>query len=394
MNKQCCNTPVKTGRKNGEYAMWCETCGKKGKGRTEKAALDNFDKSKPSSAIQPTAIMVMPKNKTELPAYINGHANELTNLVSPILPEKKAMIRLISGNFRYAQNAKQLVKCWNSEAGIESVIHAIEDAIELGAELGKMGDIVPYGEVCEFIPAVEAYEFALTNGNSPPFMWINIEPIYSNDKVEVGRKDGNFFLDFEKMGFPRGDVVQVAVYGESAKTGYIVGELYDAKRLLDKMATHSSSYKYYLQDKRSFEALRNEGKTGIMNGREYFEKELPKKGGNGTWKKKVFLDELSNPYAGADQPEMLRKAAGKSFLRKYARVRNSEAAMNEMKGTDDQDLESIANDALSQAMGQFDNAPLDDVVDYEVVGEEMEHTTDTPADTDTATTDQPELNIH
>jgi hypothetical protein len=99
---------------------------------------------------------------------------------------------------------------------------------------------------------------------------------------------------------------------------------------MKKAEEHSTSYQYYLQDVRQAEALRSEGKLQSENGREYFIKKIFKKGG-GSWDKKVFIDEMTNPYAGADQPEMLRKTAGKSFMRKYNRVRNSEAAMEEVR---------------------------------------------------------------
>ncbi len=403
MNKQCCNTPTKAGRKNNEFAVWCEICGKKGKGKTENSAMNAFDKSKPTNpnpAPPPAnlpAIITRPTNSGQLATWASQHGGQLTALVSPAVDRPK-MKTLIAKNVRYIQNATQLSKAWTTDQGQDSIIAAYEDALILGAELGQMGDIVPFGDICEFIPAIEAYEFALTNGNGAPFKNITIEPIYSGDIAPVGRKDGNFFVNFEKMGNPRGEVVQVAVYGYNHKAEAVIGELYDAERLLQKAEQHSKPYRYYLQDLRSFESLRGEGKTGFMNGREYFEKEIPKAGG-GTWKKKVFIDELSNPYAGADQPEMLRKAAGKSFLRKYARVRNSEAAMGEMAGAEEKDLDDIAEEVLSQAMNQFDdvgdpagnNAGNVADIDYEVVddvvSDETEHTPDGPDK-------QPELNIH
>ena len=278
---------------------------------------------------QNTAIAVIPKNPRELEIYFQSNQSHLIEITSPVIGEKSAMLRLINNNMRYVQNAKQLKEVWTSLEGQESIIHETEEAMMMGAELGKMGDLVPYGKTCEFIPSVEAYEFSLTNGKNAPFSNITIECIHENDDIKVGRKDGDFYIDFS-FGIPRGEVKAVAVYGVLKKTGNITGELYDKERLMEKAEIHSVSYRYFLQDKNRAEQLRTEGKLKSLNGREYYEKEIPKKDG-GSWKKKIFLDELSNPYEGADQPEMLRKTAGKSFMRKYARVRNSEAAMDEVR---------------------------------------------------------------
>ncbi len=75
-----------------------------------------------------------------------------------------------------------------------------------------------------------------------------------------------------------------------------------------------------------------------------------KKGG-GTWVKKIFREDITNPYDGADRPEMLRKVAGKSFLQPYMRVRNSTAAMDELSTGDGDcepadELDNILDDAL------------------------------------------------
>ena len=171
--------------------------------------------------------------------------------------------------------------------------------------------------------------------------------------------------------------------------------MYDASRLLDKAEAHSTPYKNYLKIMKAFDFAKSENRVSVdKNGREsfvyfvikdiandkYFDKSveefnrqeaagtlkgsgksqyasqtLPGKNGGDPWEKKIYRrdieggmeektiypDELENPYAGADQPEMLRKGAGKSFLAKYAKVRNSEAAMNEARTH-----ESVRDDAL------------------------------------------------
>lgn len=330
---------------------------------------------------QNTALMIMPHNPGELENYLQNNQTHLIEITSPVVGEKSAMLRLINNNMRYVQLASQLEKCWETQEGQESIIHETEEALMMGAELGKMGDLVPFGAVCQFIPSVEAFEFALTNGRNAPFEWIKIECVYEGDQIRSGRKDGDFFIDFESFG-DRLKVEKVFVYGLERKSGNIIGEPYAAERLLAKAYEHSPPYRNYLKIMNAFEYAKSEGKTSIdENGREsftyyvikeqdqYFENDVAffkqeeeasnlkgsgknqyavqiinKKGG-GTWEKKIYknyieggkeqktiyIDDLTNPYAGPDQPEMLRKAAGKSFLRKYAKVRNSEAAMDEVR---------------------------------------------------------------
>ena len=141
----------------------------------------------------------------------------------------------------------------------------------VGIELGKMGDIVPFGDTCQLIPSVEAFEFTLTNGNNAPFENITIECIYDGDDYRSGRKDGNFFLDFESFGKERKKVIKVAVYGTLKKTGLVIGEMYDAERLLEKAEIHSLPYKKYMTYMRAYEYQKSEGNVKKdPNGREYF----------------------------------------------------------------------------------------------------------------------------
>lgn len=353
--------------------------GKRTTPRYDNVKKENKKVNKPQ--LQDTALMIVPKNPGELENYLQNNQTHLIEITSPVVGEKSAMLRLINNNMRYVQLASQLKKCWETQEGQESIIHETEEALMMGAELGKMGDLVPFGAVCQFIPSVEAFEFALTNGKNAPFEWIKIECVYEGDQIRSGRKDGDFFIDFESFG-DRLKVVKVFVYGLERKSSNIIGEPYSAERLLEKASVHSTPYKNYLKIMSAFEYAKSEGKTSIdENGREsftyyvikeedqYFENDVAffkqeektghlkgsgknqyavqvinKKGG-GTWDKKIYrnyieggkeektiyIDDLTNPYAGPDQPEMLRKSAGKSFLGKYAKVRNSEAAMDEVR---------------------------------------------------------------
>ena len=416
---KCCNQPLFINR-DAEYesvkgvGIWCDKCGIhaihenentciemikeeiKNKPKQEELDLsrekdqrppaqqkkkENKKVNKPTQ--QNTALMIVPKNPGELENYLQNNQTHLIEITSPVVGEKSAMLRLINNNMRYVQIASQLKKCWETQEGQESIIHETEEALMMGAELGKMGDLVPFGVVCQFIPSVEAFEFALTNGRNAPFEWIKIECVYEGDQIKSGRKDGDFFIDFESFG-DRLKVEKVFVYGLERKSSNIIGEPYAADRLLEKAAVHSQPYRNYLKIMRAFEYAKSEGRTTTdPNGREffsyytikdvstdkYFQKsidnfyamesagklkkdskgeyavEIIPKGPNGPWEKKIyrheleggmeekiiFIDELTNPYAGPDQPEMLRKSAGKSFLGKYAKVRNSEAAMDEVR---------------------------------------------------------------
>jgi hypothetical protein len=131
------------------------------------------------------------------------------------------------------------------------------------------------------------------------------------------------------------------------------------------------SEKYHEQDVESFEAAEKAGRLKTNTRGDYAEVEIPKKDG-GVWKKKIYRstvenpgtkseklyrDDITNPYDGPDQPEMLRKAAGKSFLGKYARVRNSEAAMDEVMNDDETAAEKMASSAIDAAFENIDTPP-------------------------------------
>jgi hypothetical protein len=207
--------------------------------------------------------------------------------------------------------------------------------------------------VAEFIPDVEAYRFAVTTGSSAPFQNLEIEPIFERDQYKITRKDGAFALEFTSILAERGEVKAIAVYG-TTRAGKQVGEVYPVSRLIEKARTHSQSYRSYLQDVQSFEVAKQEGKVKRDGGREYVEKTINKRDG-GTWNKRIYLDELSNPYDGADRPEMLRKLAGKSFLAPYIKTRNSTAAIEELSESDD--VNALLDKALGQAFDAFEEAP-------------------------------------
>lgn len=342
----CCKKAVQKTNVAGEVFLQCTECGKRGKGATEAKAVEVFNASPVTKF----------SNIENLPAFFASNANHFMQISAPfVAADKPAFAQMVKKNVRYVQNlpAEQYGKVLASESGRQSLIEALEEAFMMGATLPDMGCIVPYGEVAEFIPSVEAYRFALTTGTSAPFEEIEIEPIHKNDQYRVTRKDGSFSLEFISVSLPRGEVIGIAVYGK-LKNGKVVGEIYDKERLLDKAKAHSQTYKNYLANKAEFEQAKIEGKTLFEGEREYIEKKMFKKGGD-TWTKKIYIDELTCPYVGGDQPEMLKKTAGKSFLAQFARVRNSTAAINELK--DSATTDELLDSSIDAAFAQFEVVP-------------------------------------
>jgi len=368
--KTCCNQEVKKSKTQGQdgqniYTIWCETCGRTGSGKTVQDSEASFDAwTNPEQAESPAPVKnkiapaqsAPPTNPNNLPSYIAAKTGEIATITAPFMrKDKPAFSLMVKKNTRYVmtQDTKQWRDVWATRDGQESVVAAMEEAFMLGATLPDMGCIIPFGGVVEFIPGVEAYSFAATTGGNSPFVDLNIESVYKNDIVEVSRFNGNFSVEFKKIGVPRGDVIAVVVYGTHRATGKIIGEVYEASRLLEKATTHSASYRAYRSDLAAFEAAKVAGKLKTEDGREYVEKVIPKRDG-GTWTKKIFREDITNPYDGADRPEMLRKVAGKSFLQPYIRVRNSTAAMDELSESDEQEpvdaLDKVLGSALDDAL--------------------------------------------
>ncbi len=342
--------PRKTQR-GKSYVIACPTCGRTAEGETVQAAADLWESlNHPRADVGPTL------DKPEsLPGYIAAHAAEIVAIAAPFVKsDRPAFDLMVKKSVRYVLglSGESWAKVWATQEGRESIIAALEDAFMLGATLPDMGCFVPYGGVAEFIPDVEAYRFAVTTGANAPFLDLQIEPVYENDITHIGRDKGNFSITFDSIPADRGEVRAVAVYGR-ARNGTIPGELYPVDRLLAKASSHSQSYQNYLRDLQAFEAAKAEGKVHAVEGREYCIRTIPKRDGS-TWEKKIFADEITNPYDGPDRPEMLRKLAGKSFLAPWIKTRNSTAAIGELDKTDD------VGSLLDQAIGQaFDAMPAD-----------------------------------
>ena len=425
----CCGKPVKKefSRDDNLYTVQCLSCGKWSGQITMPAAMEAFkqlEKGKKTSTAPPKSTpqtqAAPPRQQAHTKALVLSRdtfaesmvsrMTELSRLTVPFVGRNRpALERLVANNLRYVLTNKneKFMKVWHTQEGVESIAHGVEEALSLGAELGKMGSLVPYGTVVEFIPAIEAFEFALTAGPEPPFSGITIEVIHKNDIIkELYRDHGEYHCKVEHT-LPRGAVIGVAVYGYNNRLGMVIGEDYDAERLLAKAERHSAGYKAFKRQKSAFKHARTEGNVHTdAEGREfanvafsvnpdnkYFEKDAAAfraaetegslkqdtakgdyaevtvpVGRDGPWKKKVFrsvvedgteyrrmyIDDLTNPYEGPDAAEMLRKTAGKSFLGKYAKVRNSEAAMDEVKKGDADAAEEMADRSIAAAFENMD----------------------------------------
>jgi hypothetical protein len=307
--------------------------------------------------------MNKPKNGNELIKWSEANMPALLEKSSPVL-EKPATERMIKKNMRYIAKHPGLEKLWKTPEGQESIIHAYGESLEHAATMPEMGSIVPFGGGAEFVPSIECYTFILGSGKNAPFEDINIVLVHENDKTNVEQDEGVFNVKMQ-MGFPRGEVIAVCVYATRKDTGKRIGEVYDVDRLLGKAATHSPSYRQYLIDVDSFKKLEVEGKLKTdEHGKCYMDKTMYKKGG-GTWTKKIYRNDLVNPYDGPDRPEMLKKAAGKSFFRPFMRTRNAMAMSDEWSEDevkDDKTMDQAADSVLDKAAEQFEN-----IVDAEVV---------------------------
>jgi len=368
-----CNKPleIKSGNSKGKTMFYaeCGVCGLKWKDYNKKIVEDYFknhtmtDEKKMSeintTLSQSTQLAKIPNDRTALITWSQNNMIALMNQSAQFI-DKPATQRMIEKNVRYVSNlsGKAWDKVWNTDEGQESITHGFSEALYYGAILGEMGDLVPFGNGCEFIASVECYENAMSKGKNPPFSDIEIKPIYENDTdIDIYQKDGSFHADF-KIILPRGELAGMIVRAKRNDTGKYIGEAYDVKRLLEKAAQHSPSYKNYILDVEQFNRIKSEGNLKEdKNGHKYFEKVFDKRDG-GTWSKKIYEHDLVNPYDGPDRPEMLRKAAGKSFFRPYMKVRNASAMAEEWSDdnsiTDDSTMDQAADHVLNVAKGQFE----------------------------------------
>ena len=376
---KCCNKnlTLQKGKSNNEDMVYykCPDCGKKGMGKNQKEAEQEFCKSKaeektpPAQNIIPDKIITVVQNKNDLDVYVKQNLDLLVS-ESAQFQNKPATQRMIFKNASYVMNKKHLEKLWKDKDGIKSLMIAMGEANYYAATLGEMGSILPFGNEAVFVAGKECYDFALTTGKNAPLSDIRIEAIHSNDIVSNSQKDDNFVFSFESFGIPRGDIIAVSCSATLVSNGKRIGKIYDTDRLLGKAFEHSQSYKTYMLEKENFKTMRVEGKlkTDDFN-REYYVKKIPKRDGS-TWDKQIFEHDITTPYIGANQVEMLEKMAAKSFLRQFMKVRNAMAMAEEWteEAQEEHTLEQTASNVLDKAMDQFKD---EKIVDAEIVKEEL-----------------------
>lgn len=367
----CCNKKLelKKGRSKGIDMVYyqCPVCAKGGKGKTAKEAADDLTNVlKNVGAPLPSItkeLQPVPKNR-DLAQWLSQNLQALYNQSAQFI-DKPATQRMIEKNVRYISGLSGYSwdKVWASPEGQESISNALSEALYHAATLPEMGSIVPFGKTAEFIPSVECFKFALEEGRNAPFKDINIVLIHENDQSSIEQDKGNFNL-FLKYGIPRGEIIAICVYATRTDTGNVIGEIYDVDRLMEKAERHSAAYRNYLIDKADFQRMKTEGKLKKDTfGRDYYIKEIKKKDG-GIWKKEIYEDEITNPYAGPDRPEMLRKSAGKTFFRPYMKTRNAAAMAGEWEAESevngDINIDKAADNVLNKAAGQFDKSNIKD----------------------------------
>jgi hypothetical protein len=367
---KCCdkNIEIKRGKQNGKELFYaeCVKCGKKFKSENKKEVENYFQKKEQVEyELQP-----MPKDHTQIMSWGKNNIQALMRQSAQFI-DKPATQRMIEKNLRYVASlaGKTWDKIWSTKEGQESIKYAMTEANYYAATLGEMGDIVPYGSSCEFIPSVECFKFALESGRNAPFRDISIDLIHENDQTENYQKDGNFEIEI-KRGIPRGDILAVAVTAIRTDNNKRIGEIYDVDRLLEKARVHSPAYRMCLANLAEFKKMQIEGKLQNDEQGDYFLKKIEyfKEGKKQSYEKKIYELDITNPYDGPDRPEMLRKAAGKSFFRPYMRVRNASAMVDEWEEESLDTREDVADAILSRASGQFDE---EKITDAEIIEEEQ-----------------------
>jgi len=335
-----CNKQIESSFSSKEkmYFFYCQDCKIGGKGKTEKEALEQFQQAI-TAATSVIDNLPAPASKDKFLSWVSVNNSALV-ANSATFVDKPETSHMIQKNAKYILQA-DFKNAWNTPEGRQSIVDAFGEALYFGATLPEMGSIVPFKDIVEFIPAVSAFQFALTSGKSAPFSEIHIDPLYSADIYEMSRNDGSFHFEIKKMGFPRGDIIGIVVQAKDIESGKMVGEAYDEKRLMEKAKQHSVSYRYYLQDMELLKKAQAEGKDFIQK--------------TPTWK--VYERDITNPYANADKPEMLKKLAGKSFLYPFMKVRNAKAVAGEWKEDDKLDTPiTILNNSIDKIQQDIKDA--------------------------------------
>lgn len=347
VNCPICNQKLELQKTESQVYYFCKSCNLGGKGKTEEEAKKKLVET--SQKIN-TALTI-PQNPKQVPTWAEQNIRALIESSAQFI-DKPETRRMIQKNVNYIATA-DFKKAWDTDEGRISIVEAFTEALYYGCMLGEMGDIVPFGNVVEFIPGMATFEFALTTGKAAPLSDVRVECIYENDQYEASRDNGNFSFKFTKLGLPRGEIIGIVVQAFDIENKKNIGEMYDEKRLMDKAAQHSISYKYYLRDIQALRKAQSEGKDFIE-----------KKPG---WK--LYENDITNPYANADKPEMLKKVAGKSYFRPWMKIRNAKAVVEENRQSGNiKDIDDIYEKTINESV----EAMKDNIKDAEVIQEPEE----------------------
>lgn len=366
----CCNQPIeiKSGKENGKnlfYAM-CPTCNRKHKAEKKEEVERYFQTQSQVTNIY--QLQNIPNKSDSIQNWFHSNMLALRQYIPEKRISKPETDKMLNTNVNYIirkYNDPKFKKVITSESGLQSLTDAFGEALFMLATLGKMGDIIPFGDTAEFIENIECIKFNLEQGNNAPFSDIQIDLIHENDTTENYQEDGDFKIKI-KRGIPRGEIIAVVPSGIRNDTGKRMGDIYDVDRLIAKAMQHSPAYKSYLKEKEEFKRLEVEGKLQTdPEGNKYYDKkiEYEKDGQKKSFIKKIYESDITNPYDGPDRPEMLRKAAGKSFFRPYMKVRNASAMAQEWQQEPIETREQAADHVLNRASQQFN----DNIKDAEII---------------------------
>jgi len=323
---ECCGQKVAWRKNNRGIEFLCKSCGKSGSGSTTEEAVNNFNNSTANNF----QVARLPVDAQNLPAWAQSHIGELMRSSATFLNEP-AVQRMIDKNIQYILTA-DLKNAWSSQEGIRSIVEALKESFWYGAVMPDMGSIIPFGNSVEFVPALSAFDFALTTGDNAMFEWIETIPIYQNDvRDKLKQENGELIIDITP-GIPRGEIIAIAVRGKDKRSGKVIGDIYDEQRLMEKAKAHSKSYQAYLKKM----AEHNQKKSEGQNVGEFW---------------------MTNPYDGADKVEMLKKVAGKTFFRPYMKIRNSIEMAGAIKNISERSTEKMLDDCLNTAAAQVAPQP-------------------------------------
>lgn len=335
--------------KNKILFYHCKKCNVGGKGKTaEEAKKDLIQASQKIS----TALSI-PNNPKQIATWAEQNISVLIDSSAQFI-DKLETRRMIQKNVNYMMKT-DFKKAWNTDEGRMSIVEAFTEALYYGCILGEMGDIVPFGQVVEFIPGMATFEFALTTGKAAPLKDISMIVIFENDIINKLEWDenGDFVYNI-KIGIPRGEEIRgVLVSAYDIERKKKIGDFYDEKRLMKKAEQHSKSYKYYLRDINALREAQSEGNDFILD----------------KWNNKKYESDITNPYANADKPEMLKKVAGKSYFRPYMKIRNARAVVEENRqSANTKDVDDIYEKTLDDSL----NAMKSNIVDAEIIPDSSE----------------------